>query len=122
MAVMMPVAVVVAKYSAIIDSGDPRIDIGQAVPQYLCAPLDNFLFHNRPSPFTRQMTDVDGRCDQDGGSWFLPHQFMVSQVGHMMFALLLKPIFSWRMRRNFRGWPAHTPRRSDRALLQSVNR
>ena len=84
MAVMMPVAVVVAKYSAIIDSGDPRIDIGQAVPQY--------------------------------------NQFMVSQVGHMMFALLLKPIFSWRMRRNFRGWPAHTPRRSDRALLQSVNR
>src|SRR5580658_1737918 len=92
MPMVMSVAVVVAQHPAVIRSANTRVDVRQAILHHLGPALGNLLFHNRPSPFARQMTNVDRRSDRHGVLGLPPHRVILSQIGHRMSALYPPPL------------------------------
>src|SRR5258708_34730888 len=87
MAMVVSMAVVIPEDPAIIGTANARIYVSQAVLHQFGATLENLLFDSRPSPFTRQMTNVDRRSARDGALGLLPHRVILSQVEQCMFTL-----------------------------------
>jgi hypothetical protein len=84
MAMVLIVAVVIAKHPAIVDWANPRINVGQAVLHYFLAGKPNFFFQNRATSLAGEIEGLIDPLLQLG--WLLSsprvHHCSLTQVGY----------------------------------------